>query len=169
MKFKPAKTDPDYITKLDAVPSDVDVVGLHPMLEGTEKVWVVSCKAWVSGFNTKSKVASLTHNKVISGRHAWKGFRELVVRKWADALVAEIKKLTGVKRFTYVTAVTKLIGNASEWEQHTTFRKNLHGNPIKILTLKEMLSDLYEKTNTEVASSQVGRLLQVMKASGWKP
>jgi hypothetical protein len=31
------------------------------------------------------------------------------------------------------------------------------------------LRDLYSKTKTTVASSEVGRLLQVIKASGWKP
>jgi hypothetical protein len=72
-------------------------------------------------------------------------------------------------QFTYVTAVTKLVGSAAIWEQNETFKKNLGGNPIKILTLQEMLSDLYGKTKMTVASSEVGRLLQVIKASGWKP
>jgi len=90
-----------------------------------------------------------------------------VKKKWADALIAKIEKLTGSTQFTYVTAVTKLRGDASVWQEHKPFRDNLHGNPIKILTLQEMLSDLYKKTNTTVASSEVGRLLQVIKASGW--
>jgi hypothetical protein len=71
-------------------------------------------------------------------------------------------------RLTYVTAIT-LRGDASLWEEYAPFKDNLRGNPIKILTLQEMLSDLYSKTKTSVASSEVGRLLQVIKASGWKP
>lgn len=65
---------------------------------------------------------------------AWRAFRELVKKKWADGLVAEVERLT-----------------------------------IRILTLQEMLSDLYSKTKTAVVSSEVGRLLQIIKASGWKP
>ena len=86
-----------------------------------------------------------------------------------DGPPAEIEKLTGSAQFTYVTAVTKLRGDASVWQEHQPFRDSLRGNPIKVLTLQEMLSDLYKKTNTTVASSEVGRLLQVIKASGWKP
>jgi hypothetical protein len=46
----------------------------------------------------------------------------------------------------------------------------LHGNRIEIITVKEMLDDIKNKmgkTKT-VASSDVGRLLQVIKASGWE-
>jgi hypothetical protein len=80
-----------------------------------------------------------------------------------------VESLTGSTQFTYITAVTKLRGDASRWEEYAPFKNNLRGNPIKILTLQEMLSDLYKKTNTTVASSEVGRLLQVIKASDWKP
>ncbi len=90
-------------------------------------------------------------------------------KKWADGLIAEIEKLTGSRRFTYVTAVTRLRGEAAVWQKHQPFIDNLQGNPIRILTLQGILSDLYEKTDTTVASSEVGRLLQVIKASGWKP
>jgi hypothetical protein len=65
--------------------------------------------------------------------------------------------------------VTRLIGSATVWEENERFKRNLRGNPIKILTVQEMLSDLYSKTKTTMASSEVGRLLQVIKASGWKP
>ena len=114
-------------------------------------------------------MAAIEENKVREGRAAWRSFRELARRKWSDALIAEVERLTGTTKFTYVTAVTKLRGEASVWEQHQPFKNNLHGNPIKILTLHEMLRDLYSKTKTTVASSEVGRLLQVIKASGWKP
>ena len=90
-------------------------------------------------------------------------------KKWADGLIAEIERLTGSREFTYVTAVTRLRGDALVWQEHQPFVDNLRGNPIRILTLQGILSDLYEKTDTTVASSEVGRLLQVIKASGWKP
>lgn len=169
VKFLPAATDPDFIQRDDCVPSDVDVIGFHPLRRGAEQVWVVSCKSWQAGFDPNERIASIEGNKVVSGRQAWRAFRELVKRKWADALIARVESLTGSKEFTYVTAVTKLRGDASCWEEYGPFKSNLQGNPIKILTLQEMLSDLYQKMNTTVASSEVGRLLQVIKASGWKP
>jgi hypothetical protein len=129
----------------------------------------VSCKSWQSGFDPREKIAAIEGEKIRSGRQSWRAFRESVKKKWADSLIAEIERLTGSTEFTYVTAVTKLRGEASVWEQYPSFRNNLRGNPIKILTLQEMLSDLYSKTKTTVASSEVGRLLQVIKASGWKP
>ncbi|SRR6266478_2698719 len=169
VKFQPATTDPDYIKRDDCVPSDVDVIGFHPKSEGAGRIWVVSCKSWQAGFDPKERIESIEKDKVISGRKAWRAFRELVKKKWADGLISEIEKLTGSTQFTYVTAVTKLRGDASVWQGHKLFRENLRGNPIKILTLQEMLSDLYNKTKTAVASSEVGRLLRVIKASGWKP
>jgi hypothetical protein len=169
VKFQPAATDPDYIKRDDCVASDVDVIGLHPKREGVERIWVVSCKSWQEGFNPTDRIDAIEGNRKREGRDAWRGFRELAKPKWGNALVSEVEKLTGSTRFTYVTAVTKLIGSAIGWQECELFKNNLRGNPIKILTLQEMLSDLYEKTKTTLASSEVGRLLQVIKASGWKP
>src|SRR6202011_1299205 len=134
VKFQPAATDPEYIKKDDCVASDVDVIGFHPKQEGAGRVWVVSCKSWQAGFDPREKIAAIEGNKIRSGRVAWRAFRELVKKKWADGLIAEIEKLTGSTQFTYVTAVTKLRGDASVWEQNQQFRQNLRGNPIKILT-----------------------------------
>lgn len=169
VKFKPSATDPEYIAQDDCVASDIDVVGFHPIRKGPSRIWAVSCKSWQLGFHPQEKITAIELNKRISGRHAWQGFRELAKRKWADGLIGEIKRLTNSEIFTYVTAVTKLRGDASIWEQYPPFRQNLRGNPIKVLTLQEMLSDLYKNTNMTVASSEVGRLLQVIKASGWRP
>jgi hypothetical protein len=169
LKFLPSATDPEYVKNKDSVASDIDVVGYHPRREGADRIWVVSCKSWQGGFDPVARITAIEANKIQYGRAAWKSFRELVKKKWADALIAEIEKLTDSTKFTYVTAVTKLKGDASVWQEHKTFRDNLRGNPIKILALQDMLSDLYKKTNTTVASSEVGRLLQVIKASGWKP
>ncbi len=169
LKFLPSATDPEYVKNKDSVASDIDVVGYHPRREGADRIWVVSCKSWQGGFDPAARIAAIEANKIQYGRAAWKSFRELVKKKWADALIAEIEKLTDSTKFTYVTAVTKLRGDASVWQEHKPFRDNLRGNPIKILALQDILSDLYKKTNTTVASSEVGRLLQVIKASGWKP
>jgi hypothetical protein len=169
VKFLPSATDPDYIKQDDCVASDVDVVGFHPRREGPDCIWVVSCKSWQDGLDPVDRIGAITAGKIREGKIAWKSLRELAKRKWAEGLIAEIEKLTGSPQFTHVTALTKLKGDRAVWEQHQPFRDNLRGNPIKVLTLQEMLSDLYKKTNTTVASSEVGRLLQVIKASGWNP
>jgi hypothetical protein len=169
VKFQPEKTGPEYVQKDDCVASDIDVVGFHPMRKGTDQTWVVSCKSWQAGFDPKRRIALIEQNKVISGREAWQSFRELVKKKWADGLITKIENLTGSSKFTYVTAVTRLKGSAEAWQEYLPFKNNLRGNPIKILTLQVILSDLYKKTDTTVASSEVGRLLQVIKASGWSP
>ncbi|MGH9698527.1 MAG: hypothetical protein ACRD5R_15635 [Candidatus Acidiferrales bacterium] len=169
VKFQPERGGPGYIQKDDCVASDIDVLGFHPLRTGIEQTWVVSCKSWQAGFNPISRITAIERNKVISGREAWQGFRELVKKKWADGLIAKIESLTGSPKFTHVTAVTKLKGDAKAWQEYPLFKNNLRGNPIKILTLEKMLSDLYKNINKAIASSEVGRLLQVIKASGWKP
>lgn len=169
VKFKPSTSHPDYIRSADCVHSDVDVIGFNPRADGTDRVWVVSCKSWQQGFDPRERIAAIQASKMREGRDAWKSFRELTKPKWGDALVSEVERLTGTRMFTYVTAVTRLLGHAKPWEEYEPFRSNLHGNPIKILTLQEMLGNLYAKTKTTVATSEVGRLLQVIKASGWKP
>jgi hypothetical protein len=170
VKFKPLRGDPGYVTLQDAVHSDVDVIGFNPLRKGHDRIWVVSCKSWQGGFNPQEWIKWFEADKRVMGRNAWRFFRELVSRKWADALTREIKRRTGSTEFTYVTAITRLKGkgDTSSWIRHPLFRKNLRGNPIKILTLKEILGEIYKDVSKTEASSDVGRLLQVIKASGWE-
>jgi hypothetical protein len=173
VKFHPKK-DKRYVSKEDSVDSDIDLIGIDPRREGHERVLVVNCKSWQSGFNPVYWISKLDNDEeVVSHRKAWKFFRELANEKWADAFLAKIKELTGTESFTYVTAVTKLTGDKSgksKWVEHNKFKKNLHGNPIEIRTVSEMLDRIKEKMGKAktVASSDVGRLLQVINASGWK-
>ncbi len=51
LRFKPDKSHPDFDSQQDAVPSDVDVVGINPLRTGPDRVLVVSCKAWQAGLN----------------------------------------------------------------------------------------------------------------------
>ena len=169
VKFQPSATSAEYVQKDDCVASDIDVVGFHPRRQGCDQVWLVSCKSWQAGFDPRKRIELINASRKVSGRLAWQSFRELVKKKWADGLIEKLGGLTGSTKFTYVTAVTRLKGDPAVWEQHQPFRDNLRGNPIKILTLQEMLSNLYMKTDTSMASSEIGRLLQVIKASGWKP
>lgn len=165
IKFSPRKSHPDYITEADAVPSDIDVIGVNPHLRGPGKVWVVSCKAWLSGLNVKSKLTELQQNKKRSGREAWKFFRELMVPKWSEAFRAAVLRETGCCKFTYVTAVTRFSGDRSGWERCGQFRRAMGGNPIRLLSLSEMLSYMMPRIKKMPAGSDVGRTLQLLRGS----
>ncbi|MGO9775077.1 MAG: nuclease-related domain-containing protein [Terracidiphilus sp.] len=167
VKFKPTKEAIGYLAKKDSAFSDIDVIGINPHHRGPNRVWVVNCKSWQSGVNLTHWISGIEEDKVLNGKNAWKTFRELADTKWANAFIDKIEKLTGTRSFTYVTAVTKLIGDKSKWVEHEKFRKNLDGNPIKILTVTEILDYMNKETAKTVAPSDVGRLLQVIKASEW--
>lgn len=79
LKFLPRKDHPDFIKIQDSNHSDIDVIGLHPMLTGHRKVVVVSCKSWQKGFRPTSELSAIQQNKIRRGREAWQAFRELTV------------------------------------------------------------------------------------------
>lgn len=168
VKFRPRRDHADFISNQDSNHSDIDVIGFHPKKLGPDRVLVVSCKSWQDGFDPASEIASIESKKVARGREAWKGFRELVVPKWSEAFLNAVQDATGQSRFTYVTAVTKLVGNKSSWEQHVPFKQALEGNPIRILDLKEMISVIGPSLSTTLAGTEVGRMLQLFKAAGLK-
>ena len=168
VKFKPRSDHPDFVTQDDSNHSDIDVLGYHPLRQGPEKVIAVSCKSWQGGFNVDAGLRDIASNRKRSGRVAWKFFRELVRPKWAEAFRAAIEQETGSSEFTYVTAVTVLKGDASLWENEPSFRAAMNQNPIRIWTLSEMLDELYPILGTTLASSQLGRTLQLIKACGWR-
>lgn len=95
------------------------------------------------------------------------GFAKLTREKWAAAFRTMVAELTGSSSFTYITAVTKVVGSRAAWQDNATFRENLGGNPIEILTFGDMLKELFPSIDTTPASSEVGRVLQLIKASGW--
>lgn len=145
--------------------SDIDVIGLHPSLPDPQRVMVVSCKSWQSGFKVSTKLREIEGNKVVSGREAWKGFRELTNPQWSKAFLNEVEKVTGTRKFTYVTAVTRIEGKKGEWENYPLFKSNLEANPVVLVELSEMLQFIKKKTTTTMASSTIGRVLQLMKAA----
>jgi hypothetical protein len=53
--------DQHFIARTDSVPSNIDVVGLHPKLAGTSRT--VSRKSWQGGFAT---------SHILSSRAAWR-------------------------------------------------------------------------------------------------
>jgi len=172
VKFRPEKNSEhyEYNSQKDSVHSDIDVVGINPTKEGFERTYVVTCKSWQFGLSPSKFIAVLEKgdDNKYGSRPAWKYFRELIVPKWSLAFNRKIEDLTGSAIFTYLLAVTKLNGQRDQWENYPRFKNSLNGNPIRILTVNEILKDLYPKIRTAVATSEIGRLLQIIKASGWK-
>src|SRR5216684_2024167 len=78
LKFRPSPNHPHFERQQDSNHSDIDVLGLHPKLQGVDRVWVVSCKSWQAGFDVGAKLSEITNSKVRSGRESWRFFRELV-------------------------------------------------------------------------------------------
>ena len=52
------------------------------------------------------------------------------------------------------------------WENAPEFNDALEGNPIRILTFKEIVDESLPSLNQTVAATEVGRILQLFKASG---
>ncbi len=167
LKFRPRADHALFVKNQDSNHSDIDVIGIHPRLNGVDGVVVVSCKSWQGGFDVDGWISALEHNKVISGREAWKHLRELVRPKWSEAFLDAVADVAGTRVFTYVTAVTTVRGDPHRWENHAPFRKALQGNPVRVWSLRMMLDDLYPTLSTTIATSDLGRLLQLLKACGW--
>jgi hypothetical protein len=169
LKFQPRTDHIDYDLQADCVASDIDVLGIHPRLDGPRRVIVVSCKAWQGGFHVERMLQDLGSEKKIAGRDAWKRFRELIKPKWSEAFLTAVEEATGSRQFTYVTAVTSLRGTRDAWEGYPPFATALAGNPVVLWTLSDLLAEIYPAIGTTVANSQLGRTLQLIKASGWAP
>ncbi|MCZ4262304.1 hypothetical protein O4G76_15800 [Limimaricola sp. G21655-S1] len=166
IKFLPRKDHPDYIQNKDSNHSDIDVIGYHPTLEGDRKVLVVSCKSWQSGFRPASEIDAIENDKTKRGRKAWQAFRELTVPKWSEAFVTAVREATGTDRFTYVLAVAKVVGDKAVWESHSPFSEAIGGNPVTILTFRDMVLEIQSRLTTTLAATEVGRMLQMFHAAG---
>jgi hypothetical protein len=174
LKFLPDKERTDFESKTDSNHSDIDVLGYNPRKEGADRVWAVSCKSWQDGFKPKQWLEAIEKKKQVSGRDAWKAFRELTKPKWSDAFVNAVHEATGAFEFTYVVAVAKVASTDRElWQKHQPFRTALRQNPIVIISFAEMVSEIQAqmkskngKMSKTLASSEIGRLLQLFEASG---
>ena len=166
IKYLPRKDHPDFVPNQDSNHSDIDVLAMNPLLDGPEKVWAVSCKSWQSGFNPSFELGCIRENRIVRGREAWRGFRELVVPKWSEAFIKTIRDNTGTKDFTYILAVAKVNGDRSIWENAPEFSRALDGNPIRVLSFKEVVEDILADLSQTVAATEVGRILQMFRASG---
>jgi hypothetical protein len=167
IKFLPRKDHKEYILTKDSNHSDIDVLGYHPHRSGSDKVFAVSCKSWQGGFRPSHWLDAIKKQKKVSGREAWKSFRELVAPKWSEAFIDAVKKATGTEKFTYVIAVAHVVGDKKAWEENIEFQKMMGNNPIRIITFQDMISDINRELKTTLAATEVGRMLQMFRASGF--
>jgi hypothetical protein len=166
VRFKPGRDHPEYKAADDSVASDVDVVGFHPRRTGPDRVVVVSCKAWQSGFDATAKLAELRGEKKNPKRATWRHFRELWIPKWSEAFRTAIYDLTGERTFAYRVAVTRVKGHRDAWATDPTISANLAGCSFGFLPLEEMWGTMLNELTTTPAASEVGRLAQLLKAAG---
>lgn len=177
VKFKPNINHKDYIKKQDSSHSDIDILVINTNKVSNDRVAVVTCKSWQQGFNANKWADDLSNNpnNEFGGRESWKYFRELVIHKWAEAFVDAIKRETNSDEFTYYIACTKLTsGDKTNFEKNKVFINNLINggarNPvIKIISFSDIFKDYYKRSDSQtLESTQVGRLLQLIKASNIK-
>ena len=169
VKFKPPTDDAEFIGNQDSVASDIDVIAIHPCKDGPDRVIVVSCKSWQQGFDPETCIKQIRNNKKYGGREAWRGFRELCRPKWSRAFLQAVEAVAGTTQFTYWTAVTSVKGKRSKaaWEDNAEFRAALGGNPIRLISFADMLDDVWGQLSTTPAATELGRMIQLMKASRW--
>lgn len=68
--FHPDKQRRDYSSRDDAVPSDIDVIGINPKKRGTARVVAVTCKSWQGGFDAERLLAQMRgEGKTRRGRY----------------------------------------------------------------------------------------------------
>lgn len=166
VRFSPRKGHPDYDSRQDSVSSDVDVVGVHPRRTGIGRVIVVSCKAWQTGFDAQVKLEELRRQRPNPKRETWRHFRELWEPKWSEAFRETIAERTGADAFSYRLAVTHLRGSGDGWPQDPRIRENLGGSSFGFLTLEAMWRTMLTELKSTPASSEIGRLAQLLKAAG---
>ena len=154
------------MSRTDPVFSDIDVVGFHPLRTGPDRVMVVSCKSWQSGFDATHILAQLRGEEADTRRLMELHLRELWQPRWADGFRQKILELTGSSSFTYCLAVTSLSGDAAAWASDPLIQKNLCGNPFGFLTLDQMWGEVLNKLASTPAASEMGRLAQMLKAAG---
>ncbi len=85
--------------------------------------------------------------------------------KWSEAFIDAIEDATGSRDFTYLLAVTAVVGDKNKWEKHPPFCAALRNNPLRIIQLSEMIDHIQNMSTTTVAFSDIGRVLQLMKAA----
>jgi hypothetical protein len=142
VRYRPDKMDPDFVSQKDSVHSDIDVLAINPKLSGASRVLAVNVKSWQEGFDFKAAIARIEKDVDLKLQFGRLHHRELTIPKWSRAYRKVIKDRTGSDEFTHLLAVTLGKGDRSVWEEHSRFIEATGGNPLKVLSLKEMSKTL---------------------------
>ena len=167
IKFRPDPDHDGYDSRQHSVYSDIDVIGVNPRLDGPERVRVISCKAWQTGFAATLILKRLRGEAPEPKRETWRHMRELWdADLWAPAFRRKVEEVTGSTTFHYSFAVTLLKGDPEPWQHEPRIRECLGGNPFSFLTLKDMWRSMLQGIGSTPEGSDIGRLIQVLKAAG---
>ncbi len=184
VKYKPKKTHADFNMNQDSVNSDIDILAFSNIQKGKERVAVVNCKSWQGGFHAAHWLSDLekpaiynTRSTKFKKREPWKAFRELVSEKWTEAFLSTLQNETGQRDLTYYVAITKLNGEPADRQRFETsrtirdrFKKYRSKIDLRLLPLADILNEhtrrLTLKDTPFLEATNVGRLLQLMKAAG---
>lgn len=184
LKFRPLKTHAAYDSKRDSVHSDIDILAVAANQTGKERVAVVTCKSWQTGFLVKGWHKALNFDAAYNERSVafkprekWKYFRELTSPKWIEAFILAVERETLQRDFVYYVVVTKLMGTDEDkalFENSLIIKQRFerfHAHvDIRIITVADILRDYIErlkrKETTALEATDVGRLLQLIVAAG---
>lgn len=153
------------------VHSDIDLLALHPHRSGTARVVVVSCKSWQGGLDIAAKIKFLEKDiKLCTPRELKEKslFREFSSATWAQALTKKVLEITNQDTFEFYTIVTVYRGEKQTWENMKTFKENLPNSKLKLISLREMIEQLWPNITTTPEHSELTRLLQLIKADKGK-
>jgi hypothetical protein len=184
IKFRPLPTAEGYMSKQDSVHSDIDILAISGTLQGQERVRAITCKSWQNGFDPRLTLNTLeseaTYNvrsTEFQAREKWKSYRELVSRKWTQAFIDKIESETGQRDFVYYIAVTKLRGKPESrkiLEESAIIRERFARErsqmSLRVLPVDEIIQNVLSrqacKETSAVENTDVGRLIQILRAAG---
>jgi hypothetical protein len=178
VKYRPnisgmTKTD----KKKYSVHSDIDVLCVDRL---NNEAFAISCKSWQEGFDCKFYLENLRDEKKKklkkAGRELWKILREITEPIWAEAFREKIKRECNSSKYTFIIAVTKLKNEKykDDFEKCPEFINVLSDNgkfniEIKFLTLQQIITAISdEEHNTVLESSEIARLIQLLRAANMK-
>ena len=167
IRYRPLKTDPEWNGSQDGVHSDIDIVGFNPLKSPPQRVVAVNCKSWQDGFWAQWEIEMIAdHSRMISGRERWRAYRELASPKWARAFRHKIAELTGESKFEHWIVCTRFRDpeNEQAWIKNTEFHRNLTPH-LCIVSFDTIFRETVQKTGTTPANSELGRLIQLLKAA----
>lgn len=175
IRYKPASVHPEYVAKQDSVASDIDVLGVNPLVNGAGRVWAVSCKSWQDGMAPMKVLNALQTGKLAGNkRPIWRYYREVGSGKWNAAFRERVEQLTGAQTFRFSIAVTRLAlpgGMTADeavqaWRDDAQIGQCLSGIEFSFLPLADMWAELLQQMTTTPEPSEMGRLAQVLRAAG---